>query len=261
MKALQRYVRPQVTETWSPTQIAEYYNSTEHFYCPAYGRLQHKLSVSQRIFQATTSLDKKKRTAEIEMKLWSRFVSARLKALPEQYRISEQFEHKLDRTWKRISGRQASIPAANFLEFFVDYNQHYTGEFPYDQIAILGMLHPIRGHFTRLPCSLQWQQFLHFLQLESLASYERQNGQQLPAKQISVYNLWTLLDNTGHLDFPRFLQMLHALHIYPITTFADLKKELAWTLRDLPKELNGMDENNAVLRFELARRLFLERNE
>ena len=261
MKALQRYVRPQVVETWSPTQIAEYYNSTDHFYCPTYGTLQRKLAVSNLIFKDHKNLDAKKRTAGIELQLWDKFVSARLKELPKEYKISEEFEHRLDRTWKRISGRQSTIPAANFLEFFVEYNKHYTGEFPFDQTSILGMLHPVRGHLTRLPCSLQWQQFLHFLQLESLASFERQKGQQLPAKQICVYNLWKLMDTTGYLDFPRFLQLLHAMHISPISTFEDLKKELAWTLRDLPTELTGMHTGKAALRFELARRLFLERNE
>ncbi len=39
-----------------------------------------------------------------------------------------------------------------------------------------------------------------------------------------------------------------------------LKKELEWVLKDLPREFEGMNEKEAVFRFELLRRLFLERN-
>lgn len=263
MKALQRYVRPQVTESWNKRQVVEYYGNTQMFYCTAYEKLQRGLLISQQAFQMAKNLDNKQKAAETELLLWRNFISERLKELPEQYKINKLLEHHLERTWKRISGRQTLIPAANFLEFFVEYNKHYSGEFPFDQIALLGMLHPIRGHLTRLPGSFHWQQFLHFLQLETLATYERQNGQQLPAKQISAYNLWIALDEqqTGYLDFPRFLQMLHVLHISSVFTFADLTKELAWTMRDLPRELEGMSEGKAVFRFELIRRLFLERNE
>lgn len=263
MKALQRYVRPQVIESWSKGQVAEYYGSSQVYYCAAYEKLQQGLRISQQAFQMAKNLDNKKKAAETEQLLWSQFISDRLKQLPEKYEMNKLLEHHLERTWKRISGRQALIPAANFLEFFMEYKKHYSGDFPFDEIAILGMVHPIRGHLTRLPGSFSLQQFLRFLQLETLATYERAEGQHLPAKQISAFNLWLALDDqhTGYLDFPRFLQMLHVLHISSVHTFADLTKELSWTMRDLPRELEGMSETKAVLRFELVRRLFLERNE
>ena len=262
MRSLKRYVRPHVKEPWSKTQVAEYYGKAQTFYCAAYKKLHQGLQLSQLAFQNAESLQEKQKVATAELQLWSEYVAERLKDMPAHFQVSKLVEHRLERTWKRVGGRQTLIPAANFLEYFNEFNKHYTGDFPFDQEAILGMIHPVRGHLTRLPGSFHWEQFLHFVKLETLASYERHVGQQLPAKQIGAYNLWTVLDvqKTGHLDFPRFAQLLHALHI-TVTNFAELTKELEWTTRDLPKELEGMNESKAVLRFELARRLFLERNE
>jgi len=68
-----------------------------------------------------------------------------------------------------------------------------------------------------------------------------------------------LSNQLGYLDFPNFQALLHALHI-EIGTFATVQKQLEWMLKDLPSELEGMSEKDAVFRFELFRRLFLERN-
>ena len=35
---------------------------------------------------------------------------------------------------------------------------------------------------------------------------------------------------------------------------------MEWVLKDLPGEFEGMSEKEAIFRFELLRRLFLERN-
>lgn len=263
MRALQRYVRPQLVESWSPTQVAEYYGSSQQFYCAAYGKLQKELQGTQKAFQAEKNLEEKKKIATAELQLWRTFVSSRLADLPAHFNISKLVQSRLERTWQRIARRRTLIPAAEFLEFFTEYNKHYTGDFPFDQTAVTGLVHPYHGHLTRLPNLFHWQQFLHFLRIEALASYERKTGQQLPAKQLSSYNIWTALDteHAGHLDFPRFQQLLQALHIPTVTNFKELRKELTWTMRDLPQELEGMSESKAVLRFELVRRLFLERNE
>ena len=50
------------------------------------------------------------------------------------------------------------------------------------------------------------------------------------------------------------------MYIDPGTSFSDMKRELAWTLRDMPGELDGMTDANAIVRFEVFQRLFLERN-
>lgn len=263
MRALQRHIRPPSVEPCSKTQVAEYYGRSQQFYCSAYEKLHRELQASQQAFQTAKDLEGKKKVATTELLLWRTFVSSRLEDMPAHFHIGKLVQNRLERTWMRIGLRRTLIPATDFLQFFTEYNKHYTGDFPFDQTAINGLVHPVRGHLTRLPNLFHWQQFLRFMQIEALASYERSTGQQLPAKQISTYNIWTTLDTeqTGHLDFPRFQQLLHALHIVSVTNFEELHKELAWTLRDLPRELEGMSESKAVLRFELARRLFLERNE
>ena len=262
MRALQRYVRPPLVAPYSKTQVAEYYGKTQQYYCIAYEKLIQGLQSSQQAFQTAESLEAKKKIATSELLLWRTFVTSRMQDLPTHYQIRKPMQNRLERTWNRIANRRTLIPAADFVKYFSEFNKHYTGDFPFDQVAVDGIAHPVKGHMTRLPNTFHWQQFLRFLQNETLASYERQTGQHLPAKQISAYNLWTVLDTeqAGYLNFQRFQQLLHALHLPPVTTFADLQKEFAWTLQDLPKELEGMSESKSVLRFELIRRLFLERN-
>ena len=62
------------------------------------------------------------------------------------------------------------------------------------------------------------------------------------------------------MDFQKFRQVLHIFYIENVQSFKDMQSELSWTLKSLPKELDGMDESRAVLRFELAKQLFVERN-
>lgn len=61
------------------------------------------------------------------------------------------------------------------------------------------------------------------------------------------------------MDFVGFQAILHTLHI-DIEGFHTLEKEIEWVLKDLPGEFEDMKEKEAIFRFELLRRLFLERN-
>lgn len=62
------------------------------------------------------------------------------------------------------------------------------------------------------------------------------------------------------MDFALFRELLRVFYVDNLRTFKDLRTELDWTLKSLPREVEGMDETRAVLRFELAKQLFVERN-
>jgi hypothetical protein len=263
-KALSKFIRPNVApETFNRLQIAEYYGLSPKYHCKAHQTLVTNREVSLQAFADTLDLGERKRVAEAEMMLWSQYIKERMTALPHQFRFDPELLYRLNRIWKRVSGRSTFVEAKDFLEYFTTYNEYYPGKFPFDQYAIVSMLHPIRGHLTRLPGKFTYDQFLDFLKMETLASYERFVGEQLMAKQISAFNLWTFFDNnrTGYLGLEKFKKLMHVFYIEGIKTVQDLETELAWTLKSLPQELEGMTDQDAVLRFELAKRVFIDRNE
>lgn len=137
------------------------------------------------------------------------------------------------------------------------------------------MVHPFHGYLTHIPDGVySFKEFIHICKEQLVSSYERHEGHELFANEISSFTYWKLNDlgAQGWMDmngFNRYLATLrfnltshnvnYATRNLDEAKIDDIRDEFSWLLSRNQGEIPDEDEK-AVLKFDLARLIFLERN-
>jgi hypothetical protein len=263
-KALTQYTKPIPSSKVRPMelQLREYYGLGD-YHCIPHQNLAEKLKIMRQSYAEAESLEVKQKVAKIELELWVKYINERLEVLADSFKLKATAHARLQKIWNKFLNRgEDTVECSRFLEFHNLYIDEYNFEIPIDDRSLMEMLHPHYGYLTNLPVRLNFNQLLKFYALQSLASFERLEGEELLARQLSALNYWRCVDTAdkGIVNLTQFNQLLQAFKLPELNSKAEIERTFAWTLKELPNELNHMDEAKGLLRFELVRRIFLERN-
>jgi hypothetical protein len=98
-----------------------------------------------------------------------------------------------------------------------------------------------------------------------VASLERSTGRDLLAEELSCLSMWIAFSDKSALEFSEFSELMGAFR-FDVPTMADFKSEFFHVLHkdaghgELTKVMREEDGKGMhVFRFDLARRIFLER--
>jgi len=129
------------------------------------------------------------------------------------------------------------------------------------------MLHPHWGYLAGLPnCWITFEDLMTVYRFQMVSSYERSQGNQIFANELSALSFWNLIDeeSTGLLSPAKFKELMVVSSLtlqgfkfadktdHPCLDLKELKREFA-TLENIDQEFEGGE----FYRWDFARQIFV----
>eukprot|EP00826_Nyctotherus_ovalis_P011205 TRINITY_DN12928_c0_g1_i12.p1 TRINITY_DN12928_c0_g1~~TRINITY_DN12928_c0_g1_i12.p1 ORF type:complete len:247 (-),score=63.98 TRINITY_DN12928_c0_g1_i12:123-863(-) len=199
--------------------------------------------------------------AEQEIAKWLDYVEMRSKELPEKLKINPLMEKEMRFVWVRTTElEKKAIPLSKMLDLHYAVATKYKMRIPVDPKNLAQMIHPHYGYLISMPGEFEYEDLTTFYGYQLVSTMERLEGQSLLAEEISALSYWMILDKEakGCLSLEKFVLLLKAFREnIKKGTLEEIKEEYKFLLTLNPGEF--LKENNTHLRFDFARRIFLER--
>jgi hypothetical protein len=261
--ALKRYKAPfPVAKTKSLTkQLNEYYGVSD-FHCKEHATLVENLMTMRNSYANADSSETKKRIAKAELLQWHKYINSRTEANPLDFEVPEPIAMKFRKLWDKLRNRgEENISCSRMLDFHFEYIEHFKFDLNIDEVCLSELVHPHFGYLTNMPGTLSFDQLMLLIKRKLFASYERFEGEDLLAKQISALAYWEIVDfdYTGVIDLNDLNRLLAAFKIPEVSDLDDVRNRFSYTLATLPNELAHLPQR-PFMRFEFIRKLFIERN-
>ena len=256
---LQKYKKPIPEPIFKPMsqQLSELLGQASNYHNAEYEKLSKQLVETNQAYSSASSADVQTQVGSEEFSLWKTYIGARLNQLPEDYLLKDEVRIRMNKSWRRMLKRDYDrIPCSQMLDLHKEFISSFQFDVPADDLCMAEMLHPHLGYLVAMPREFTFEDYLSFLNIMNLASFERFSGQELLAKQLSCFAYYNFIDipQTGVLDWTLFKDLL-ATFKFPIEEESELASEFAWTPQDTPNEIAYN-----VYRLAFAQRIFLERN-
>mmetsp|Transcript_48843 Transcript_48843/g.56140 ORF Transcript_48843/g.56140 Transcript_48843/m.56140 type:complete len:284 (+) Transcript_48843:96-947(+) len=233
------------------------------YHCREYETLVKGLKGTLQEYKNTRDSTTKKQIAEEEFNLWSAYVDHRSQSLAGQFRITTQVEDSFREVFDQARRRKEyTIQGEDVLKFFDLYRQTFKFETAFEPKNLIQMIHPYYGYLMHTPIALSFDDLMKIFKIQLISSFERSLGQTFLAEELAAFSYWQHIDQEGqgYLDLEGFGNVLKFLRFYNLESLEAIREEFAWTLLPLDGELKNMTEEDAIFRFELIRRIFLERD-
>ena len=182
---LQKYKKPIPEPIFKPMaqQLSELLGQASNYHNTEYEKLSKQLVETNQAYLSASSGDVQRQVGSDEFSLWRMYIEARSNQLPEDYLLKDEVRIRMHKSWRRMLKRdQDWIPCSQLLDLHKDFISSFYFDVPADDLAIAEMLHPHLGYLVQMPREFNFDDYLNFLNIMNLASFERFSGQELLAK-------------------------------------------------------------------------------
>lgn len=156
--------------------------------------------------------------------------------------------------------KSGGMPANELTDMHGELASKFKLLLPINPVHFGQMIHPYKAYLANFPNKHfsfpeLWEVYLN----QIAAGLERASGRELFANELSCLCFWMVKSpNQGFMSFEDSKELMHAFRFHRMETQADFRQEFKSLLAKNPKELLK-DEDDFIMRFDLARQIFLER--
>lgn len=167
------------------------------------------------------------------------------------------------------------MPGPELVDFHGEFARKFDFKMPIHPRHLAQMINPYQGYLGAMQKHFRFEELVQVYKIQAVASLERSTGRDLLAEELSCLSFWMAHSDKSSLNYEDFRELLVGFR-FNLPTVADFRQEFMTLLhKDAghgeltlvhTKEVGLLDEDeNAekhlvnVFRFDLARRIFLER--
>eukprot|EP01016_Furgasonia_blochmanni_P043156 TRINITY_DN5817_c0_g1_i16.p1 TRINITY_DN5817_c0_g1~~TRINITY_DN5817_c0_g1_i16.p1 ORF type:complete len:396 (+),score=34.50 TRINITY_DN5817_c0_g1_i16:66-1253(+) len=202
--------------------------------------------------------------AKQEFDQWTNYVEHRKTELPEKLQLTDAMINRLKEMWKLLKDRdQTDLRADKLIDVHNEYSKMFKMDIPLDPRCLLQLIHPHYGYLSYLPGYVKFDDLINIHRIKLVATLERSLGQDILANEIASYAYWQYMDKkkAGYMNAQDFSELLKVFRIAVKPNIADIKREFNFSLQYLGGEfVRDIEETKDIVRFDLFRHIFLERN-
>lgn len=232
------------------------------YHTQLFEELMKELASSKKsLFSKDLKLDDRHKLITSRFRLWSDYVAARAKELPEEMEFTDQMKSNLEYSYESFKDRKYNtLLPSKVNEMHMDYASLFKFNPVIDVFFLEQMIHPCRGYLNHLSSGIDFEELIGLYQTLIVATYEKLSGQSLLAHHISSLGYWNLIDKrrVGYLTFSDFEAALRMVRYYKIKNVEQFAKEFPNQYKNLPANLTT--QSNFGFDFETFSDLFVERN-
>eukprot|EP00331_Platyophrya_macrostoma_P018111 CAMPEP_0176465740 /NCGR_PEP_ID=MMETSP0127-20121128/37474_1 /TAXON_ID=938130 /ORGANISM="Platyophrya macrostoma, Strain WH" /LENGTH=284 /DNA_ID=CAMNT_0017858769 /DNA_START=13 /DNA_END=867 /DNA_ORIENTATION=+ len=229
-----------------------------------YEELIKKISQSRISFRKEKTSNARKQIAAEEFKAWKKYVDERKQQLTEDFKITDEMKLAFKDSWDRHKERNTNVvKPAKILDVHSNFAKARKFSIPVDPRNLMRMVHPYYGYLSHFPAPFTFEGIMDIFEHKIVSGFENHLGQDLLASEIAAYTYWQFFDKDqkGYMKVEDFADFLQIFRITLEPKLETLKKEFSFALTGMQGEFSrDIPTNEEIVRFDLWRYIFLERN-
>jgi hypothetical protein len=229
-----------------------------------YENLVKNIIQSRKAFRLSKDTKERKDIATEEIKQWKDYVEIRKKELTLDFQVTEKAENKFRHIFEIGKDRHTqTVHPSKVLDVYALYVKTHKFEIPVDPKNVARLVHPHYAYLSHFPLPFTADNLMAIMRDKIVSGFEEYNGQDLLSSEIAAYTYWNYFDKTskGFMTVSEFIDLLKVFRISLTPNLQDLRKEFSFALSQFHGEFDrDIAENEAIVRFDFMRHIFLERN-
>jgi len=219
---------------------------------------------TRKAFRDTKDITQRKKIATEELGSWRKYVETRRGELSEDYAITEKMKNNLEQAWDLVKNRhEKTLNPSKVLKLHEEFAKFFKFDIPIDPKNLARLIHPHYGYLSTYPGPLHFEDVIDIYSNKIVSGYEDYCGQEILASEIAAYTYWVSIDKEckGYMSIKDFSEFMKIFRMAVPDNEKGLTNEFKFALSYMPEEFTrDISESESIVRFDLMRYIFLERN-
>jgi len=270
-KGLQKYVNPikkRLVDKPIKRQMNEIYGLVEFnkgsYHNEHYEKHIKTIVETRKAFRESRDITQRKKIASEELASWKNYVETRKGELPEDYAFTDRMKNNLHQAWDLVKNRnEKTLNPSKALQVHEEYVKLFKFEIPIDARNLARLIHPHYGYLSTYPSPLHFEEVIDIYSNKIVSGFEEYTGQEILASELAAYTYWISIDKElkGYMSIKDFAEFMKIFRMAVPSNEKDFTNEFKFALGFMHNEFTrDISESESIVRFDLMRHIFLERN-
>lgn len=195
----------------------------------------------------------------------------------KDFRICDKNLSLLRDQFDRLKHRETmGMPGTEIIDFHGEFGKKFQFKIPLNPRNLSQMIHPYQGYLSAMSKHITFPELVKVYENQVVSSVERSTGREQLGEELSCLSFWLAYTEESSIDdYSEFKGLMDAFRFAKLETIRDFKIEFGSILHkegghgEMTQVGDGVmtkvgdgkeeEEKSEVFRFDLARRIFLQR--